>query len=106
MDKIEPTTAAPESPELPPPESAGLAAPQTFAAAPSEGRGEVSLSRDFLTGCGTLVAAALIIFVLLPTILMVAEVSIHVAVPLAILAMALFFIALLGRAIRILRSRW
>lgn len=50
--------------------------------------------------------AALIVFVVLPAVLIVAEVSVHVAAPLAILAIALFLVALLGRVVRLVRARW
>ncbi len=65
-----------------------------------------SLAQDFFTGCGTLVALGLVVFVVVPLVLFVVKASLAIAVPIAILGVVLFLVAVLGRAVRIVRSRW
>ena len=68
--------------------------------------GGASLARDFFTGCGTLVVLGLVVFVVIPLVLFVVKASFAIAVPVAVIAIVIFLIAVLGRLVRILRSRW
>jgi hypothetical protein len=65
-----------------------------------------SLIEDFFTGCGTLLALGLVVFVVVPFFLFVVKASLAIAIPVAVLALVVFLIAVLGRLVRILRSRW
>ncbi len=73
---------------------------------PSDSRASASLAEDFFTGCGALIAIGLVVFVALPLFLFVVKASLAIAVPVALLAIGVFLIAVLGRIVRILRSRW
>lgn len=72
---------------------------------PANGTG-ASLAQDFFTGCGTLVVLGLVVFVVIPLVLFVVKASFAIAIPVATVAIVLFLIAVLGRLVRILRSRW
>lgn len=73
--------------------------------ATSTGAG-ATLAQDFFTGCGTLVVLGLVVFVVIPLVLFVVKASFAIAIPVATVAIILFLIAVLGRLVRILRSRW
>jgi len=76
------------------------------AAEPTTGEGKGSLTRDFLTGCGTLVGVGLIVVMLVPIVLVVAEASLHAAAPLAVFGLGMLMVALFGRGVRYVRERW
>jgi hypothetical protein len=103
IEAVHSERAGTHSPGLQP---GGVPIAHDYAIAPAKTDTDAFLAKDFLTGCATLLTVALIVFVVLPAILIVAEVSVHVAAPLAILAVALFLVAMLGRAVRIVRTRW
>ncbi len=63
-------------------------------------------TRDFLTGCLALVAAALIGLVLVPLLILVFKLSALLVVPLGLLAIFVILTAFLGRIINMLRARW
>ena len=76
------------------------------AAPPTPNGSGASLAQDFFTGCGTLVVLGLVVFVAVPLLLFVVKASFAIAIPVATVAIVLFLIAVLGRVVRILRSRW
>jgi len=63
-------------------------------------------TRDFLTGCLALVAAAVIGLVLVPLLILVFKLSALLVVPLGLLAIFVILTAFLGRIINLLRTRW
>lgn len=64
---------------------------------PSSGGAAGSLAKDFLTGCGTLVGLGLILFVVVPVVVAVAEESLRTALPVALYGLVI--VGALGLAI-------
>jgi len=65
-----------------------------------------SFTRDFVTGCLSLVLVCLIVFVLIPVLLFVVKLSAALVIPLAFLVFLVILTASIGRIINVIRARW
>jgi len=81
-----------------PPESVYIDPPQ-FSESPS-------FTRDFFTGCLSLVLVSLIVFVAIPVLLFVVKLSAAIVIPLAFLVILVILTASIGRIINVIRARW
>ena len=73
----------------------------------SPGASESStFTRDFATGCLSLVLVSLIVFVLIPVLLFVVKLSAALVIPLALLVILVILTASIGRIINVIRARW
>jgi len=88
---------AEEQPEAP---KSGEESVKTTVTVPSAGE----LGRDFLTGCVSFIAIAVVVFLLTPLLVLVLKVSLLVAIPIGAVVLLLFFTTLFGRIINRLRK--
>ncbi len=62
--------------------------------------------KDFSVGCGTLVLLGILIFVVIPLIAIAFRIALWLAVPVVVVALIVFFVALLGRFVSKTRKHW
>ena len=63
-------------------------------------------SKDFLTGCGTLVLIGVLVFIVLPLILLGFKLALWLAVPVITLLIIVAGVAMFGRLINSIRKNW
>ncbi len=64
------------------------------------------LGGDFFTVCSALVWGGIFLFVVVPFALFMLKASVAIAAPIAIVAIAVVLVAILGRVINSLRKHW
>lgn len=62
--------------------------------------------KDFSVGCGTLVLLGILIFVVLPLVAIAFKIALWLAVPVVVVALVVFAVALLGRFVSKARKHW
>ncbi len=72
----------------------------------SEGRHVSKFSKDFLTGCGTLILIGVLVFIVLPLILLGFKLALWLAVPVITLLVIVAGVAMFGRLINSIRKNW
>jgi len=72
----------------------------------SEGRHVSRFSKDFLTGCGTLVLIGVLVFIVLPLVLLGFKLALWLAVPVITLLVIVVGVAMFGRFINLIRKYW
>ena len=65
-----------------------------------------SFTKDFVTGCLSLILVCLILFVIIPVLLFIVKLSAALVLPLAFLVILVILTASIGRIINVIRSRW
>ena len=63
-------------------------------------------SKDFLTGCGTLVLIGVLVFIVLPLVLLGFKLALWLAVPVITLLVIVVGVAMFGRFINLIRKYW
>ena len=67
---------------------------------------EHQFSKDFLTGCLSIILIGVILFIFIPLLILVLKVSVLVAVPIGFVVAVIIFTAFFGRIINTLRKKW
>jgi len=65
-----------------------------------------SFTKDFVTGCLSIIIVSLILFVAVPILLFIVKLSAALVIPLAFLVILVILTASIGRIINVIRVRW